>query len=190
VIVTSTELDGVRVFEPRVFAEARGWFMETWSAARYAAEGVPSEFQQDNVSYSIPGVLRGLHYQHPNGQGKLVSVLDGEIFDVAVDIRTDSPAFGHSVGVVLSSTNRRQLWVPEGFAHGFLARKSSIVLYKVTAPYDPRRERGLLWSDDDLAIDWPDRTPILSDKDSRAPRLRDVPRDALPRVVRIGDSSF
>ncbi len=187
-IVTATSLAGVRIFEPRVFAEARGWFQEMWSAARYAAEGVPSEFVQDNVSYSIPGVLRGLHYQYPNGQGKLVSVLDGEIYDVAVDVRSGSPSFGKWVGVVLSGDNHRQLWVPDGFAHGFFVRKAAIVLYKVTAPYDPRSERGVLWSDEDLAIDWPNAEgdsyagePILSDKDARATRLRDVAPTALPR---------
>jgi dTDP-4-dehydrorhamnose 3,5-epimerase len=164
-----------------VFAEARGWFMETWSAARYAAEGLPGEFVQDNVSYSIPGVLRGLHYQLPSGQGKLVSVLDGEIYDVAVDVRSGSPSFGQWVGIVLSSENRRQVWVPDGFAHGFLARKASLVLYKVTAPYDPRSERGVLWNDGDLAIDWPAGEPILSEKDARAPRLREVAPDVLPR---------
>jgi dTDP-4-dehydrorhamnose 3,5-epimerase len=182
VIVTATKLAGVRIFEPRVFSEARGWFKETWSAARYSTEGVPSAFVQDNVSYSIPGALRGLHYQHPNGQGKLVSVLDGEIYDVAVDVRSGSPSFGQWVGVVLSSENHRQLWVPEGFAHGFLARRPTIVLYKVTAPYDPRSERSVLWSDEDLAIDWPGGTPILSEKDARAPRLRDVAPEALPRL--------
>lgn len=189
-IVTATKLSGVRIFEPRVFAEARGWFTETWNAARYAAEGVSSEFVQDNVSYSIPGVLRGLHYQLPNGQGKLVSVLDGEIYDVAVDIRIGSPSFGQWVGVVLSGANHRQLWVPDGFAHGFLARKAAIVLYKVTAPYDPRSERGVLWSDEDLAIDWQGSLdasdgsqPILSDKDAQAPRLRDVPAASLPRFA-------
>ena len=181
VIVTATKLAGVRIVEPRVFAEARGWFKETWNSARYEAEGLPSGFVQDNVSYSIPGVLRGLHYQHPNGQGKLVSVLEGEVYDVAVDVRAGSPSFGQWVGVVLSSENHRQLWVPDGFAHGFFARTPSLVLYKVTAPYDPRCERGVLWSDEDLAIDWPGGAPILSDKDARAPRLRDVEPGALPR---------
>ena len=180
-IVTATRLPGVRIIEPRVFAEARGWFMETWSAARYAADGLPAAFVQDNVSYSIPGVLRGLHYQLPSGQGKLVSVLDGEIYDVAVDVRSGSPSFGQWVGIVLSSENRRQVWIPDGFAHGFLARKASLVLYKVTAPYNPRSERGVLWNDGDLAIDWPAGEPILSEKDARAPRLRDVAPDVLPR---------
>ena len=181
--VTSTDLPGVLVIEPRVFGEARGWFFESWSAARYAPHGIPGPFVQDNVSYSVPGVLRGLHYQLPNAQGKLVGVLEGEVYDVAVDIRHDSPTFGRSVGVVLSSENHRQLWVPEGFAHGFFVRKPAIFVYKVTAPYDPKSERGVLWSDEDLAIDWPGRDPLVSDKDARAPRLKDIPRDRLPRVA-------
>lgn len=180
--VTTTELPGVLIVEPRVFTEARGWFTETWSAARYAASGIPSAFVQDNVSYSIPDVLRGLHYQLPGAQGKLVSVLEGEVYDVAVDIRIDSPTFRRWVGVTLSSDNHRQLWVPQGFAHGFFVRKPSIVTYKVDAPYDPRSERSVLWSDEDLGIEWPGREPLLSDKDARAPKLRDIPRDLLPRV--------
>lgn len=186
--VIETELPGLRIIEPRVFGEARGWFTETWNAARYAAEGMPYQFVQDNVSYSVPGALRGLHYQLPTAQGKLVSVLEGEVYDVAVDIRSDSPTFRRWVGVVLSGDNHRQIWVPEGFAHGFIVRKAAIVIYKVTAPYDPRSERSILWSDEDLAIDWgigPEAggalRPVLSDKDARAPRLRDVPRDMLPR---------
>ncbi len=179
--VTPTELPGVLVIEPRVFGEARGWFKETWNAARYAPHGIPTTFVQDNVSYSIPGVLRGLHYQLPNAQGKLVSVLEGEIYDVAVDIRRGSPTFGRAVGVILSSDNHRQLWVPEGFAHGFYVKKPALVGYKVTALYDPKAERAILWSDADLAIEWPGHEPVLSDKDARAPRLKDIPVDLLPR---------
>jgi len=178
--VVTTALPGVLVIEPRVFHEARGWFTETWSAARYAEHGIPRGFVQDNVSYSIPGVLRGLHYQLPNGQGKLVTVLEGEVCDAVVDIRSDSPTFGKSLVVLLSSENRKQLWVPVGFAHGFFARKPTLLTYKVDAPYDPRSERSVLWSDEDLGIDWPSREPLLSDKDARAPRLRDIPRELLP----------
>jgi dTDP-4-dehydrorhamnose 3,5-epimerase len=180
--VLPTELPGVLVIEPRVFAEARGWFTETWNGPRYAGHGLPSAFVQDNVSFSIPHVLRGLHYQLPNGQGKLVSVLEGEVYDVAVDIRPDSPTFGRWVGVTLSSENHRQLWVPVGFAHGFYVRKPALVTYKVDATYDPRSERGVLWSDEDLGIDWPGREPVLSEKDARAPRLKDIPHDLLPRA--------
>ncbi len=178
--VVPTELPGVLILEPRVFGEARGWFKETWNAARYASHGLPSAFVQDNLSRSVPGVLRGLHYQLPNAQGKLVTVLDGEVYDVAVDIRVGSPTFGKWVGVELSGENHRQLWVPTGFAHGFYARKPSLVMYKVDAPYNPRSERGILWSDESLKIDWPGDAPLLSDKDARAPRLADVPRDLLP----------
>jgi dTDP-4-dehydrorhamnose 3,5-epimerase len=180
--VVPTELPGVLVIEPRVFGEPRGWFTETWSAARYASHGLPTGFVQDNVSFSIPGVLRGLHYQLPNAQGKLVSVLDGEVYDVAVDIRPDSPTFRRWVGVVLSSENHRQLWVPQGFAHGFYVKKPSVVTYKVDAYYDPRSERSVLWSDEEVGIDWPGREPLLSDKDARAPRLKDIPGDLLPRM--------
>lgn len=180
--VRPTSLPGVLVIEPRVFREPRGWFTETWSAVRYAEQGIPSAFVQDNVSYSIPGVLRGLHYQLPNAQGKLVSVLEGEIFDVAVDLRRGSPTFGKWTGVTLSSDNHWQLWVPVGFAHGFLTQKPSMVLYKVDAPYDPPSERAVLWCDEDLRIEWPGRDPLLSDKDARAPRLRDIAPDHLPTM--------
>ena len=181
-IVHKTSLPGVRLIDPRVFPEARGWLFESWSKERYGAEGIATEFMQDNVSYSIAGVLRGLHFQHPNDQGKLVSVLEGEIYDVIVDIRPDSDTFRRWIGVVLSGENHRQLWVPEGFAHGFLARKPSIVTYKATAPYHPASARVVLWSDEDLGIDWPVRDPLLSEPDARAPRLREVPRELLPRV--------
>jgi len=182
VIVSKTTLSGVRVIDPRVFPEPRGWTFETWNAARYAAEGIPSVFAQDNVSYSLTGVLRGLHFQHPNDQAKLVSVLEGEIYDVVVDVRPDSDTFGRWVGVMLSGENHRQLWVPEGYAHGFVARRPSIVTYKVTAPYDPASARVVLWSDEDLRIDWPGSDPLLSEKDASAPRLREMPREFLPRV--------
>jgi dTDP-4-dehydrorhamnose 3,5-epimerase len=181
--VRPSELAGILVFEPRVFSEPRGWFTETWSAARYAEHGLPTAFVQDNVSYSIAGVLRGMHYQLPNAQGKLITVLEGEIYDVAVDLRLDSPTFGKWTGVTLSSENHRQLWVPAGFAHGFFTRRASIVTYKVDAAYDPRSERAVLWSDEDLRIEWPGADPLLSDKDARAPRLREIPHDRLPRMA-------
>jgi dTDP-4-dehydrorhamnose 3,5-epimerase len=180
--VVQTELPGVLIIEPRVFGEPRGWFTETWSSARYASHGLPTEFVQDNVSFSVPGVLRGLHYQLPNAQGKLVSALEGEIYDVAVDIRPDSPTFGRWVGFLLSGENHRQLWVPQGFAHGFYVTKPAIVTYKVDAYYDPKSERGVLWNDEDLGITWPGREARLSDKDARAPRLRDISHDLLPRM--------
>jgi dTDP-4-dehydrorhamnose 3,5-epimerase len=178
--VTQTDLPGVLVVEPRVFGEARGWLLEAYNAPRYAVHGMPAAFAQDNVSYSVPGVLRGLHFQHPVGQGKLVNVLEGEIFDVAVDIRPGSPTFGKWAGVTLSSENHKQLWIPDGFAHGFVARKASLVLYKMTTPYDPAGQRGVLWNDDEIGIPWNIERPLLSEKDAQAPRLRDIPRGALP----------
>lgn len=179
--VTPTELAEVLVIEPRVHGDARGFFVETYQRDRYRAAGMP-DFVQDNLSRSARGVLRGLHYQHPTGQGKLVTVLEGEVFDVAVDVRPDSPTFGRWVGVVLSAENKLQIWVPVGFAHGFLVTsESALFAYKVTAFYDPAAEGAVLWSDPDLAIPWPIHAPTVSEKDARAPRLRDVPRDRLPR---------
>ncbi len=181
--VTPTDLPGVLVVEPKEFREPRGWLVENFSADRYAAAGMPAHFAQDNVSYSVPGVLRGLHFQFPVGQGKLVSIVEGEILDVAVDVRPDSPTFGKWVGVVLSSENHKQLWIPDGFAHGFVARKPSIMSYKMTTPYDGPGQRSVLWNDDALGIDWGLTEPLLSDKDAKAPRLREYARDMLPRMI-------
>jgi dTDP-4-dehydrorhamnose 3,5-epimerase len=182
--VSRTFLPGVKLIEPGVFREERGWLAETWSAPRYADHGLAFEFVQDNVSFSRAGVLRGLHFQQPNAQGKLITVLEGEIWDVAVDVRRDSRTFGRWVAVTLSSYNMRQLWVPQGYAHGFLARAPSVVLYKLTAVYDPSSQRSIAWSDSDLGIPWPHASPVLSRKDARAPRLREIPRDALPAMTR------
>jgi dTDP-4-dehydrorhamnose 3,5-epimerase len=174
-------IDGPRVIEPAVYADDRGLFFESWSARRYEAMGIPGPFVQDNVSVSRARVLRGLHLQHPNGQGKLVSVLAGEAFDVAVDVRRDSPTFGRWIGVVLSAENRRQFWIPSGFAHGFVVTgEEAVFSYKATGYYDPASEQSVLWSDPDLAIAWPVAAPILSAKDAAAPRLRDVPPHRLP----------
>jgi dTDP-4-dehydrorhamnose 3,5-epimerase len=180
--VTPTELPGVLVVEPKEFREARGWLVENYNSARYAAAGMPEHFAQDNVSYSVPGVLRGLHFQHPVGQGKLVSIVEGEIFDVAVDVRPDSPTFGKWVGVVLSGENHKQLWIPDGFAHGFIARKPSIMSYKMSTAYDPQGQRSVLWSDEALGIDWGEKNPLLSEKDAKAPRLSEYPNDSLPHL--------
>jgi dTDP-4-dehydrorhamnose 3,5-epimerase len=182
--VVPTELPGVVILEPRVFRDDRGYFLETWSRDRYAAAGLPAEFVQDNLSYSTRGVLRGLHYQHPRAQGKLVGVLRGEVYDVAVDIRRGSPTFGRWVGVTLSAENGRQLYVPVGFAHGFVVMgEEALFVYKCTAPYDPGGEGSIVWDDPDLGIRWPlpaGAAPRLSPKDAAAPRLRDVPADRLP----------
>ena len=180
---TSTRLPGVILIENRVFRDDRGHFLETWSAARYGPAGLPVEFEQDNLSCSKPGVLRGLHYQFPTGQGKLVGVAQGEVFDVAVDIRVGSPTFGRWVGETLSGENGRQMYIPPGFAHGFVVTGAiaAIFSYKCTTGYDPAGQCSILWDDPDLGIEWPAGSPLLSPKDADAPRLRDVPESRLPR---------
>lgn len=176
----ATTIPSLVMLTPRVFADERGTFFESWSASRYAAVGVPTHFVQDNVSRSHRGVLRGLHYQHPRAQGKLISVLQGSVFDVAVDIRVGSPTFRQWVGVTLSADNQRQLYIPPGCAHGFQAlSEDALVQYKCTDYYDYGSEHSLLWSDEELAIAWP-LPPLLSPKDSEGVRLRDMPPDALP----------
>lgn len=180
--VIETRLPGVLIIEPKVFSDARGFFMETWQQERYRECGLPARFVQDNLSFSTQGVLRGLHFQNPNAQGKLVYVLQGEVFDVAVDIRAGSPTFGQWVGVTLSSDNKRQLYIPEGFAHGFcVLSDNALFAYKCTDFYNPRAEAGIIWNDPDIGIDWPVKEPILSQKDSAYPRFIDIPRDRLPR---------
>ena len=183
-----TDLPGVVVIEPAVFGDDRGWFMESWNAQRFEAGlrelglPVPRPFVQDNHSCSHAGVLRGLHFQlPPHPQGKLVRVVQGAVFDVAVDIRRGSPHFGRWTGVELSAANRRQLWIPEGFAHGFLALQDDThFLYKTTDVYARDCERSLLWSDPDIGIDWPlarleGRSPVVAPKDAAAPRLHADP---------------
>jgi len=172
--VTPTEIPGVLVLEPRVFADDRGSFFESFNARAFAeAVGWEVAFVQDNQSTSRRHVLRGLHYQEPHPQGKLVRALAGTIFDVAADIRPGSPTFGHWVGVELSAENRRQLWVPEGLAHGFLVlSESADVLYKTTDFYAPGCEKCLRWDDPTLAIQWPlAAPPVLSPRDAAAPLL-------------------
>lgn len=177
-----TRLPGVLILEPAVYRDARGFFLETWNQARYAEAGLPERFVQDNLSFSSRGVLRGLHYQHPHAQGKLLSVLQGEVFDVAVDLRVGSPTFARWEGVTLSAANRRQLYVPEGFAHGFLVTsETALVSYKCTEYYQPRYEAGVWWDDPDLGIAWPLAAPTLSPKDQAAPRLHTIPEGQLPR---------
>jgi len=177
----STELEGVWIFEPKVFGDARGFFMETWNRQRYAEVGLDVTFVQDNVSRSRRGVLRGLHYQNPNAQGKLVQVLEGEVLDVAVDIRVGSPSFGRFAAVNLSDENFRQLYVPPGFAHGFcVLSETAIFAYKCTDYYNPSAEGGVLWNDPDLNIPWGIDQPQLSEKDKAYLRLKDIPEDKLP----------
>ena len=174
--VTPTPLDGVLVLEPKVFGDARGFFLESYNARDFAqATGLTRTFVQDNHSKSAKGVLRGLHYQVQHPQGKLVRVTHGSVYDVAVDIRADSPTRGRWFGLTLSAENQKQLWIPEGLAHGFLVTSDSAeFLYKTTDYWYPEYERSLLWSDPALAIDWPldllDGPPLLAAKDAQAPR--------------------
>lgn len=176
-----THLPGVCVLEPRVFADERGFFYEAFNQARFAEAGIDVQFVQSNVSRSAGNVLRGLHYQWPNPQGKLVSVLEGEVHDVAVDIRVGSPTFGRWTAAVLSAANKRHFWVPEGFAHGFcVLSDSALFTYQCTALYDPEADAAVRWNDADLAVDWPVAEPQLSPRDANAPFLADIPAERLP----------
>lgn len=176
-----TKLPEVLLIQPQVFGDDRGYFMETFQAKRYAEAGIDQSFVQDNLSYSSKGVLRGLHYQQPNAQGKLVQVLQGEVFDVAVDIRRGSPTFGQWVGERLDARDHRQLWVPPGFAHGFVTlSETALFAYKCTDYYAPDSERGIRWDDPDIDIHWPIEPVEISDKDAAASYLRDVSPNELP----------
>ncbi|MBS3895434.1 dTDP-4-dehydrorhamnose 3,5-epimerase [Silanimonas sp.] len=176
-----TALPGCTIIEPAVYGDARGAFFENWNAAKFAAAGIHAQFVQANVSTSTRGVLRGLHYQWPNPQGKLVQVLEGEVWDVVVDIRRGSPSFGKSAAVVLSAGNRRQFWIPEGFAHGFVVlSERALFSYLCTALYDRECDAAIRWNDAQLAIDWPVSAPALSDKDAQAPFLADLASERLP----------
>lgn len=182
--VTSTSLPGVLLIETVLFRDSRGYFMESWNRELYREAGLPDEFVQDNVSFSRRGVLRGLHFQQPHPQGKLICVLHGAVFDVAVDVRVGSPTFGLWTGYVLSEENSRQLFVPPGLAHGFVVTSDvAFFSYKCTEYYHPSTETTLLWNDPDLAIDWPVETPEVSAKDQGGIRLRDLPEVRLPRFA-------
>lgn len=174
--VIQTELPGVVVLQPNVFGDARGFFMETYQRSRYADAGLPREFVQDNLSRSCRGTLRGLHFQIQHPQGKLVQVLHGEVFDVAVDLRRGSPHFGKCIGMTLSADNRRQMYIPPGFGHGFcVLSESADFFYKCSDYYHPEHERTLLWNDPALGIRWPDiGEPILSNKDRQGLPLSQV----------------
>lgn len=176
-----TDLPGVCIIEPQVFGDERGYFFESYNAEKFADMGLDLRFMQANVSRSARGVLRGLHYQSPNPQGKLVSVLEGEVYDVAVDIRRDSPTFGRWTAVMLTADNKRLFWVPEGFAHGFaVVSETATFCYQCTALYDGAADAAIRWNDADIAIDWPISAPQLSAKDAKAPFLADVPPERLP----------
>lgn len=179
--VIQTSLPGCVVIEPAVFGDARGAFYETFNAERFGELGLPTRFVQSNVSTSSRGVLRGLHYQWPRPQGKLVTVLEGEVYDVAVDIRRGSPTFGRYEAVILSAENKRQFWIPEGFAHGFaVLSERAVFSYLCTDVYVREADAGIAWNDAQLAVDWPLAEPQLSDKDMRAPFLADVAAERLP----------
>ena len=173
--VVSTELPGVLILEPKAFHDARGFFLETYNKERYAAAGLNLEFVQDNLSSSSRGVLRGLHYQNPHAQGKLVYVLAGEVWDVAVDIRPGSPTYAKWTAVTLSAGNKRQFYIPPGFAHGFcVLSETALFTYKCTELYHPECDGGVRWDDPDIGIAWPVAEPILSEKDKIQPYLRDL----------------
>lgn len=179
--ITETDLPGCVVIEPKVFGDTRGFFFESFNSEKLAAHGLHPRFVQGNVSSSSRGVLRGLHYQWPNPQGKYVSVIEGEAWDVAVDIRRGSPTFGKWTAVLLSGENKRHLWIPEGFAHGFaVLSERAVFTYLCTATYDARADAGVRWDDPFLAIDWPVSAPQLSDKDARAPLLSEIDVARLP----------
>ncbi len=178
--VAATSLPDVLIIEPDVHADGRGFFLETYQADRYRARGIPGPFVQDNHSRSAAGTLRGLHLQVRRPQGKLIRVVEGEIFDVAVDVRRGSPTFGRWVGVSLSAESFKQIYIPIGFAHGFaVISETAQVEYKATDFYDREGELGIAWNDPALAIGWPSATPMLSARDSKHPLLADV-MDQLP----------
>ncbi|HKQ68578.1 MAG TPA: dTDP-4-dehydrorhamnose 3,5-epimerase [Polyangiaceae bacterium] len=179
--VSRTQLPGVIVLTPKVFTDERGFFAEVWHQARYLDAGIRETFVQENVSRSARNVIRGLHFQNPRAQAKFVSVLEGEVYDVAVDIRVGSPTFGRATGVVLSAENHRQVYIPAGFAHGFcVTSESALFAYKCSDYYAPQSEWGIAWNDPDLEIDWPVASPVISEKDQTHPRLRQIERSKLP----------
>ena len=180
--VTPLALPEVLLIDLDVYGDARGWFAETWQARRYGDAGVSSRFVQDNAAYSQRGVLRGLHCQHPHGQGKLIQVLRGEIYDVCVDIRRGSPRFGQWLGVALDGDRPQQLWIPPGFAHGYsVSSDEALFTYKCTDFYHPQTQFSVCWDDPAIGIAWPlTAAPILADKDRDAPPLAAIPAERLP----------
>lgn len=178
--VTRCDIAGLLIIEPKVFGDARGFFLETWNEQRYREVGLDLHFVQDNLSSSRRGTLRGLHYQNPKAQGKLVWVIEGEVFDVAVDLRRCSPTFGRWHGLNLSGKNRLQFYVPRGFAHGFaVLSETAVFAYKCTELYSPKDELTLSWNDPDVGVKWPFHDPVLSEKDKKGVRLKDLPADRL-----------
>ncbi len=178
--ITRFDIEGLMLIEPKVFGDARGFFYESWNERRYREAGMAVTFVQDNLSFSRRGALRGLHFQNPTPQAKLVTVLQGEVFDVAVDIRRGSPTFGRWHGVTLTADNKRQFFVPVGFAHGFaVVSETALFAYKCTDFYSPLNEGTVAWNDPDIGIQWPVIDPVLSEKDQRGLRLKDMPTTKL-----------
>lgn len=183
--VTALRIPEVLLIEPRLFGDERGFFFESFHAARYVKSGIAGPFVQDSQSFSREGVLRGLHFQWPrHTQGKLVSVVLGAVWDVAVDVRRGSPTYGHWVGAELTDRNHHQIWVPPGFAHGFVVlSETALLLYKLTAPYSPADETSIRWNDPTLAVKWPVHAPVVSGKDAVAPLLAELPPERLPQYA-------
>jgi len=178
--VLTCEIAGLLIIQPKVFGDARGFFLETWNEARYREAGLGTHFVQDNVSFSRHGILRGLHFQSPRPQGKLLQVLQGEVFDVAVDLRRASATFGKWHGLIISGDNKKQFYVPPGFAHGFLVlSETALFQYKCTDFYSPKDEMALRWDDPEIGIRWPLRDPLLSERDANGLLLRDIPAERL-----------
>jgi dTDP-4-dehydrorhamnose 3,5-epimerase len=178
--IRSCDIPGLLVIEPKIFGDARGFFFESWNRQRYQQAGLDLDFVQDNVSFSCHRTLRGLHYQNPKPQGKLVQVLQGEVFDVALDLRRSSPTFGKWHGIALSADDKHQFYIPPGFAHGFVVlSETALFCYKCTEFYSPKDEVTILWSDPDIGVVWPVHDPLLSDKDARGFRLREVAPESL-----------
>jgi dTDP-4-dehydrorhamnose 3,5-epimerase len=184
--IIKTKLQTVLILEPKVFSDERGYFLETWNSKRYEDAGISGPFVQDNISSSKKGVLRGLHYQYPQSQGKLIQVLSGEVIDVAVDIRVGSPTYGQWISEMLSETNHKQMYIPPGFAHGYcVTSETAIFAYKCNEFYNPATEHGIIWNDPELNIDWSVKEPILSTKDKNYSKLKDVAPDMLPHFGEI-----
>jgi len=182
--INTTSIEGLLILEPDVFRDERGFFLETFHEQKYEELGIESNFVQDNLSLSSKGILRGLHFQYRKPQAKLVQVLLGEVYDVAVDIRRGSPTFGKYFGIMLSQDNLYQMFIPEGFAHGYcVVSETALFAYKCSEFYSPAYEGGLLWSDPDIGIEWPISDPLLSQKDSRLPCLSAFPKDWLTFAI-------
>jgi dTDP-4-dehydrorhamnose 3,5-epimerase len=177
--ISTCDIPGLVIIDPKVFGDSRGYFFESWNEQRYELV-VQARFVQDNISFSRKGILRGLHFQNPNGQGKLIQVLQGEVYDVAVDLRRSSPTFKKWHALRLSSENKKQFYIPPGFAHGFaVTSETALFQYKCTEFYSQKDEMALKWDDPDLAIPWPVEKPTISERDAKGLRLKDIPENRL-----------